>query len=74
MQKWSLCGFVFSADYKSCNLTQISFYCIYMAEEDIWLAYEVLETFTIPSPKCNSFFIVGSIAFLLYFRQKETDL
>lgn len=40
MQKWSLCGFVFSADYKSCNLTQISFYCIYMAEEDIWLAYE----------------------------------
>lgn len=32
---------------------------------------KVLETFTIPSPECNSFFIVGSIAFLLHFRQKE---
>lgn len=32
--------FRFSADYKSYNLMQVSFYCIYMAEEDIWLACE----------------------------------
>lgn len=40
MQKWSLRGFSFSADSKFCNLMQISFYSIYMAEEDIWLACE----------------------------------